>query len=153
MQRHEIGAWLEGPGAGLDRDPAEGYRGQRLGLPGSGPGSLARTGRRLRGLVVDWFASMAVTFLFVAWSDPAFGPVNLGVFAAEVFLGTVLGGASFGHRVARLRVLQLRTGRPPAAPAALVRTVLLALAVPPLIWDRDGRGMHDRVAGTVVVNA
>ena len=35
---------------------------------------------------------------------------------------------------------------------ALVRTVLLCLAVPPLIWDRDRRGLHDRAADTAVVN-
>lgn len=33
----------------------------------------------------------------------------------------------------------------------LLRTVLLFLALPALIWDRDGRGLHDRVAGTVEV--
>jgi uncharacterized RDD family membrane protein YckC len=25
--------------------------------------------------------------------------------------------------------------------------------VPALIWDRDGRGLHDRAAGTVLVHA
>ncbi|MDP9394093.1 MAG: RDD family protein [Actinomycetota bacterium] len=153
MQRHEIGAWLEGPGAGLDHDADEGYRGQRLGLPERGPGSLARIGRRIAALVVDWFASMLVTLLFLPWAADAFGLVNLAVFTAEVLLGTVLGGASFGHRVARLRVLDLRTGRPPRLGPAAVRTVLLALAVPPLVWDRDGRGLHDKIARTVVVNA
>lgn len=34
---------------------------------------------------------------------------------------------------------------------ALLRTVLLCLAVPALIWDRDGRGLHDRLAKTVEV--
>jgi uncharacterized RDD family membrane protein YckC len=29
--------------------------------------------------------------------------------------------------------------------------VLLALLVPALIWDRDGRGMHDKAAGTALV--
>ena len=33
----------------------------------------------------------------------------------------------------------------------LVRTVLLCLAIPALIWDRDQRGLHDRGAGTVLV--
>ena len=34
---------------------------------------------------------------------------------------------------------------------ALLRTVLLCLAIPALIWDRDGRGLHDRLARTVEV--
>jgi hypothetical protein len=32
-----------------------------------------------------------------------------------------------------------------------VRTVLLCLAIPAFIWDRDQRGLHDRVAGTMLV--
>ena len=37
------------------------------------------------------------------------------------------------------------------AARALFRTVLICLAVPPLIWDRDGRGLHDRAVLTAVV--
>jgi hypothetical protein len=32
-----------------------------------------------------------------------------------------------------------------------VRTALLCLAIPALIWDADHRGLHDRVAGTMLV--
>ena len=34
---------------------------------------------------------------------------------------------------------------------AIVRTVLLMLLIPALIWDRDRRGLHDRIAQTVVI--
>jgi len=33
----------------------------------------------------------------------------------------------------------------------VIRTVLLCLFIPAVIWDRDQRGMHDRLAGTVLV--
>ncbi|MGX1157392.1 hypothetical protein RKD39_004970 [Streptomyces albogriseolus] len=33
----------------------------------------------------------------------------------------------------------------------LLRSVLLCLAIPALVWDRDGRGLHDRLARTVEV--
>ena len=33
----------------------------------------------------------------------------------------------------------------------LSRTVLLCLAIPALIWDRDQRGLHDKAAQTVLV--
>lgn len=33
----------------------------------------------------------------------------------------------------------------------LLRTLLLALVIPALIWDRDGRGLHDRLARAVQV--
>jgi uncharacterized RDD family membrane protein YckC len=33
----------------------------------------------------------------------------------------------------------------------VLRTVLLLLLVPAVIWDRDGRGLHDKVSGTLLV--
>jgi hypothetical protein len=30
--------------------------------------------------------------------------------------------------------------------------LLLLLLIPALIWDRDGRGLHDKAADSVVVN-
>ena len=47
----EIGSWLSGP---EPLGPKSGYPGEQLGLPQAGPGSLARMGRRLGALVVDW---------------------------------------------------------------------------------------------------
>jgi uncharacterized RDD family membrane protein YckC len=59
-------------------------------------------------------------------------------------------GFTPGKRLLGLRVLALDTGSVSPWRAAL-RTVLLFLAIPALIWDRDGRGLHDRLAGTVEV--
>ena len=39
----------------------------------------------------------------------------------------------------------------PGLLSALVRTALLCLVVPAVVWDADGRGLHDRVAGTAIV--
>ena len=36
-------------------------------------------------------------------------------------------------------------------PRAVLRTALIALVLPPLVRDADGRGLHDRAAATVVV--
>ena len=36
---------------------------------------------------------------------------------------------------------------------ALVRTALLCLLVPAVVFDRDGRGLHDRLTDTAVVRA
>jgi hypothetical protein len=35
--------------------------------------------------------------------------------------------------------------------AIVLRSVLLVLVIPALIWDRDGRGLHDRLARAVQV--
>jgi len=133
-----------------------GYRGQRLGLPETGPGSVAGFGRRIGALVIDWFAAELAAAALArgqsGYGTSSFGWIVLGVFAAEVFLLTWLGGASFGQRLLGLRVASL-IDRPLGAFRALARTVLLCLVVPAVIWDRDGRGMHDRAVASVVVRA
>lgn len=63
-------------------------------------------------------------------------------------VGTI--GYTPGKRLFGLRVIALDTGRVNPA-RGLLRTVLLCLALPALIWDRDGRGLHDRLAKTVEV--
>lgn len=146
---------MSGPRAAAP-SPELGYRGQRLGLPENGPGSVAGFGRRIGALFVDWFASelaaVALTRGHSAYGTSSFGWVVLAVFAAEVFLLTWLAGASFGQRLLGLRVASL-IDRPLGAFRALVRTALLCLVVPAVIWDRDGRGMHDRAVASVVVRA
>ncbi|CAB4966214.1 unannotated protein [freshwater metagenome] len=74
----------------------------------------------------------------------------LGVFGLEVAALTWLGGSSFGQRIARVGVTRVDGSRLGLG-RSLVRTVLLCLAVPALIWDRDSRGLHDRAVGSVCV--
>lgn len=155
MDRHDVGSWIGGP-----LPEGAGYRGQRLGLPGSGPGSMASTGRRVAALFVDWLASLLITQLLVRGSQaplaglgdtPAEPFLTLGIFAVQVILLTWLSGASFGQRLVGLRVAG--RGRPLGLTAVAVRTLLICVVVPPLIWDADGRGLHDKAVDSVVVRA
>ncbi|GAA1009763.1 membrane protein [Streptomyces sp. F-3] len=128
-----------------------GYPGEQLGLPKEGPGSIARPGRRLGALAVDWALCMLIAYgLITDGYNQATGNWALLIFLVlgVLTVGTV--GFTPGKRLFGLRVLTLSTGRVQPLRAAL-RTVLLCLAVPALIWDRDGRGLHDRLAGTVEV--
>jgi uncharacterized RDD family membrane protein YckC len=45
----------------------------------------------------------------------------------------------------------LLDGRRPGFGAAVIRTVLLCLLIPPVVYDTDGRGLHDRAANTIVL--
>ena len=72
------------------------------------------------------------------------------VFFLEVALLTMVSGSSFGQRLLGLTVLGLDGGAVPPVRVVL-RTFLLCLAVPALIWDRDGRGLHDKAARSVVL--
>lgn len=143
-----------------------GYRGERLGLPESGPGSLAGFGRRFVAIVIDWVASLLVVRLLFAeltYGSPAYGVATLAIFGFEIFVLTWMSGASFGQRLLRCQIRRLDHAaggpRPGAAGpvtgtglvAAGVRTILLCLLIPALIWDRDGRGLHDKAVGTACV--
>ncbi len=128
-----------------------GYRGEQLGLPEHGPGSIARPGRRLGALVVDWGLCLLIAYGLItqSYNEAAqiWAPILL--FALIVLtVGTL--GFTPGKRLFGLRVVALDTGRVHPL-RVLLRTVLMFLAVPALIWDRDGRGLHDRLARTVEV--
>lgn len=122
------------------------YPGERLGLPATGPGSIARLGRRLIALAIDWACAVIVSAAFFDYDALA----NLAIFVIVqvVFLPTL--GASPGHAVVGLRVMQVN-GAWVGLWRPVVRTVLLALVIPPAIWDPDQRGLHDKAAGTVLV--
>ena len=156
VDRKDFGSWLEGPRA---RTSAEGqYRGRDLGLPPSGPGAIAGFGIRFVGVLIDWgIASLIARGLFAVplpfSQPPATGAQNfvvLGVFAVMhlLLVGTL--GYTIGHRIVGLQVRSLAAGR--VLPVqAVVRTILLCLFIPAVVWDRDGRGLHDKVPGTVIV--
>ncbi|WP_123505163.1 RDD family protein [Frondihabitans sp. PhB188] len=126
-----------------DRPP---YPGHDLGLPESGPRSIGRFGRRLIALVIDWGIAVLVSVLFFHYNSLA----TLGVFALMQMLFIITLGGSLGHIACRMRVVPLPTGyigvwRP------IVRTILLCLVIPAVIYDRDQRGLHDRAVGAVLV--
>jgi uncharacterized RDD family membrane protein YckC len=152
VNRKDIGSWIEGPRASARRGDG-GYPGSRLGMPERGPGSVARFGRRLVGVLIDWaicsvIAAWLWNYSLVGGDSGSFKP--LVIFAVEhvVLVGTI--GFTIGHRLVGVRVVRVAGGLPGPL-LALARTILLVLAIPPLIWDRDDRGLHDRVAGTVVI--
>lgn len=123
------------------------------GLPASGPGSRAPLGRRLGALIVDWLLSLLVAGALTGHNP--FSPdhnsfVTLAVFAAEYLILVSLLGFTVGMRLFGIRITAMGGGR--LAPQwVLVRTVLLILVVPAVIYDRDYRGLHDRAANSVVV--
>ncbi|WP_370151039.1 RDD family protein [Streptacidiphilus sp. EB129] len=128
-----------------------GYRGRRLGLPEEGPGSIAGTGRRLAAVVIDWWMCALIAYGLISHGNT----VVANYWAMFVFfvlsvltLGTV--GSTPGKRLLGLRLVSVSGGRASVG-QVLLRTFLLLLAVPALIWDRDGRGLHDKAVGTVEV--
>lgn len=124
------------------------YPGERLGLPDSGPRSVGRLGRRIGAYLIDAACAALISagfFGYDAWA-------TLAVFAVVqvLFIPTI--GGSPGHRLVGMRIMRVDGGwaglwRP------IVRTALLVLLIPAVIWDSDQRGLHDKAAGTVLVRA
>jgi uncharacterized RDD family membrane protein YckC len=150
--RKIIGTWIEGPRSGAEQFGTEfGYRGRRLGLPEEGPGAIASTGRRLVAILIDWWLCALISNELIAHHSP----MTAGYWTMFVFfvlsvltLGTL--GSTPGKRLLGLRLVRLDGGRATLGQVAL-RTFLLLLAIPALIWDRDGRGLHDKAVATVEV--
>jgi uncharacterized RDD family membrane protein YckC len=107
---------------------------------------VARPGRRLLGIVIDWALALLIANAFLH-QLASLGPLVVLLAEHALLVGTA--GGTIGHRLVGVRVETVDSGRP-SIRQALIRAVLLALAVPALIWDSDQRGLHDKAAGTLV---
>jgi uncharacterized RDD family membrane protein YckC len=132
---------------------AQPYPGARLGIPADGPGSVASWTRRILALIVDWLASLLVAAVIVGdgvWGQGPAAWAPMGVFLVEATVLTALVGGSFGQLVLRLAVVRLDR-KPVNVLQALARTALICLVVPPLVFNRDNRGLHDLAVGTITL--
>jgi len=126
-------------------------------MPVSGPGSIARPGRRIGALLIDYFAATIIAIGFLGYDPfalPAeagwrqFAPMMVFALLQIVFLPTANG--SPGHRMLGMRVQRL-DGAWVGLWRPIVRTLLLVFVIPAVIWDADQRGLHDKIAGTVLI--
>jgi uncharacterized RDD family membrane protein YckC len=105
--------------------------------------------RRIGAIFIDW---LLCSLIVVAAIRPPHSQAEywtLAIFAAQDCIFTALTGLTIGKQLLRIRVARL-DGRMVGG-WALVRTLLLLAVIPPLIVDRDLRGLHDRAANTVVI--
>ena len=135
------------------------YPGERLGLPDSGSRSIGRIGRRIGALLIDYAAASIIATGFLGFNQFAlpteagltqFAPLFVFALLQIIFIPVV--GGSPGHRIVGLRLVRMGGGwigvwRP------LVRTLLLIVVIPAVIWDVDQRGLHDKAVGTVLIRA
>lgn len=151
-KRQVWGSWLSGPRAAAENMGVDfGYRGERLGLPEDGPGSLATPGRRVAAIFLDWGLCTLIAYGLLADDGPSsVSNWTLVVFVTMALLTVGTLGRTPGKRLLGLRVVHVN-GQRLSFPRAVLRTLLLAMAVPPLVWDRDGRGLHDRFSGAVQI--
>ncbi|MFD6818188.1 MULTISPECIES: RDD family protein [Actinomycetes] len=140
-------------------DAVNRYPGERLGLPESGTGSIARPGRRIGALVIDYAAATIIATGFLGFDQFAL-PSEAGltqfapllVFAVLQILFIPTAGGSPGHRILGMRLVRL-DGAWIGLWRPVVRTLLLLVVIPAVVWDADQRGLHDKAVGTVLIRA
>lgn len=141
IDRKDLGSWMDGaPGE-------EGYvKGSALGLPATGSGSVAPFWRRPLALVLDWALCLGISALVFDGAALA----DLVLFAVINVLFLTLFGATPGQFITRVKVVPVR-GRSPMLLRAAVRTALMLLLLPAVVYNRDAQPLQDVVAGTAAV--
>jgi hypothetical protein len=100
-------------------------------------------GRRLLGLTIDWLMCYAIAYGLLGDTR-----LTLLVFFIETLLLTAFGGATAGHRLIGVKVVNFQSGASPTLLQSVIRTVLLCLVVTAITYDENGRGIHERLSGT-----
>lgn len=116
-------------------------------------GTVAGFGRRLIAIGIDWLLSIGISLLLfreVAYGSTESSAAILLIFAAEVILLTWLTSASFGQRFLGITVVRIDGSRLGLGRVAL-RTLLICLVIPAVVYDSYGRGLHDRAVGSVAL--
>ncbi|BBY15351.1 RDD family protein [Mycolicibacterium litorale] len=153
-----LGSWLSGPesnrGPGGPGQPPNEYPGHRLGLPDTGPGSIAWFGRRVAAMLVDWFIAYGLAALAMTVGLISMGVMSTAILVTWFVLGAVsvrLFGFTPGQYALGLMVVSVDDRQHVGFGRAVVRGLLIALVIPALFTDADLRGLHDLATKTAVV--
>lgn len=124
------------------------HPGEQFGLPADGVGSVASLGTRMSAFVLDLVLSALIALAFTRPELPQ--NWSLLVWAVMTILAVGLFGFTPGQGIMGIRVASVQ-GKAIVGLWAIPRTALTFLIIPPLVVDKDGRGIHDRVCRTVVL--
>ena len=114
-----------------------------------GAGPRVSLARRFLALMIDWvLCLMAAGLIGNPRSNPWAAPVVL-VLLYTFFVG--LFGQTPGMWITRMRCVRVEDGAPIGLGRAVLRAILLAAVLPALAMDGDQRGLHDRLADSMVL--
>ena len=117
-----------------------------------GPGVTAGLGRRVLAIILDWGAALVLARLIpgTTYGSGDYALATLAIFALEIILLTWLTGSSFGQRIVGIAVIAENGGRLPLW-RITVRTALICIVIPALVYDSQRRGLQDLAVGSRVV--
>jgi uncharacterized RDD family membrane protein YckC len=111
-------------------------------------------GRRIAALFVDWLIGYGLAALAMSFGLVSMAALSTAVLIVWFVLGVVslrLFGFTPGQFALGLTVVPVDGRQHVGLGRALVRGVLIAVVIPPLVTDVDGRGLQDKVTNTAVV--
>jgi hypothetical protein len=111
-------------------------------------------GRRIAALFVDWLIAYGLAALLMTFGIGTTATLSTAVLVVWFVLGAVslrLFGFTPGQFALGLLVIPVDGRQHVGFGRALVRGVLIAVVIPALITDADGRGLQDKVTNTAVV--
>jgi uncharacterized RDD family membrane protein YckC len=111
---------------------------------------VASFGRRLGALLIDWALATVIASIFVDSLTANPWP-QLGIFVVAHAFFVGLFGQTVGMALAGIRCVSIADGGAVGLPRALLRGLLIALLIPAMISDGNGRGLHDRAVGSVMI--
>jgi uncharacterized RDD family membrane protein YckC len=113
-------------------------------------------GRRFAALMVDWLAC----YFIVAASAGGLGAMAsnrsltvLGLFFVEIAILSALQGATLGHRIFGIKIVRFTDGGAISPIQALIRSALLVTVIFAVTFDENGRGIHERLSGSVLTRS
>ncbi|MFI5491896.1 RDD family protein [Actinoplanes sp. NPDC051859] len=112
-------------------------------------GAPADFGRRFAALLLDWGLCLLVASFYANPFVVAWPAVLVLIVLNTVLIG--LFGQTVGMALMRVHCVSVTDGGAIGLGRAVVRALLLALAVPAVLQDGDRRGLHDRAAGSIVL--
>jgi hypothetical protein len=111
-------------------------------------------GRRIAALFVDWLIAYGLAALGMTFGLVSMAALSTAVLIVWFVVGAVsvrLFGFTPGQFALSLMVVPVDGRQHVGFGRALVRGVLIAVVIPPLITDADSRGLQDKVTNTAVV--
>ncbi len=113
-------------------------------------------GRRMTALMVDWLAC----YFIVSAATGGIGKMVpnrswtvLALFFAQIAILSALQGATLGHRIFGIKIIRFADGGAITPLQALIRSGLLITVVFAITFDENGRGLHERLSGSVLTRS
>jgi len=113
-------------------------------------------GRRFGAISLDWISSYLIAIVFLSGPGTFLERTNhagtpaLILFFTQYFLLVTLQGASAGHRVFGMKIVNFSDGQRPSIRQSFIRTLLMVIVITAITYDENGRGIHERLSNTKI---